>query len=222
MSLPLLVAGTDTGVGKTYVTCELVRSLRKEGVDAVGYKPVCCGDRNDAELLLEASGNAEPIEAINPVWYQAPVAPSVAAELESKPVPLQDIRSHAESMAERHEVLVMEGVGGWEVPMSGRDTFADMAEALGWPVVLVVANRLGALNHTLLTDLAIRDRGLPLVGVILNHLTEDHDIAMTTNRVVLEDLLTVPVSCLENGDELAGSALVSEILEAFQNGGFRG
>ena len=79
MSLPLLVTGTDTGVGKTFVTCELVRSLRKEGIDAVGYKPVCCGDRNDAELLLEASENEEPIEAINPVWYQAPVTPSVRA-----------------------------------------------------------------------------------------------------------------------------------------------
>ncbi len=222
MSLPLIVTGTDTGVGKTYLTCELVRSLRKEGVDAVGYKPVCCGDRNDAELLLEASENEEPIEAINPVWYQAPVTPSVAAELESKPVPLEDIRSHAESMAERHEVLVMEGVGGWEVPMNGRDTFADMAEALGWPVVMVVANRLGALNHTLLTEHAIRDRGLPLVGVILNHLTEDHDIAMTTNRVVLEELLAAPVSCLENGDGLADSALVQEVLEAFRNGGFGG
>ncbi|HBM76857.1 MAG TPA: dethiobiotin synthase [Verrucomicrobiales bacterium] len=222
MSLPLLVTGTDTGVGKTFVTCELVRSLRKEGIDAVGYKPVCCGDRNDAELLLEASENEEPIEAINPVWYQAPVTPSVAAELESKPVPLEDIRSHAESMAERHEVLVMEGVGGWEVPMNGRDTFADLAEALGWPVVMVVANRLGALNHTLLTEHAIRDRGLPLVGVILNHLTEDHDIAMTTNRVVLEDLLAAPVSCLENGDGLAGSALIQEVLEAVRNGGFRG
>lgn len=222
MSLPLLVTGTDTGVGKTFVTCELVRSLRKEGIDAVGYKPVCCGDRNDAELLLEASENEEPIEAINPVWYQAPVTPSVAAELESKPVPLEDIRSHAESMAERHEVLVMEGVGGWEVPMNGRDTFADLAEALGWPVVMVVANRLGALNHTLLTEHAIRDRGLPLVGVILNHLTEDHDIAMTTNRVVLEDLLAAPVSCLENGDGLADSGLIQEVLEAFRNGGFRG
>ena len=221
MSFPLLVTGTDTGVGKTYITCELVRSLREEGIDAVGYKPVCCGDREDAELLLEASDNAEPIEAINPVWYQAPVTPSVAAELESKPVPLEDIRSHAESMAERHEILVMEGVGGWEVPMSGSETFADMAEGLGWPVVLVVANRLGALNHTLLTENAIRDRGLHLAGVVINHLTEDHDIAMTTNRVVLEDLLSGPVSCLENGDGLAGGVIVQELLKAFRDGGFQ-
>ena len=221
MSFPLIVTGTDTGVGKTYVTSELVRSLRKEGIDAVGYKPVCCGDREDAELLLEASENAEPIEAINPVWYQAPVTPSVAAELESKPVALGDIRSHAESMAERHEILVMEGVGGWEVPMSGSETFADMAEGLGWPTVLVVANRLGALNHTLLTEHAIRDRGLHLAGVIINHLIEDHDIAMTTNRVVLEDLIASPVSCLENGDGLAGSVLLQELLQAFRNGGFQ-
>ena len=216
MSYPLLITGTDTGVGKTYITCELVRSLRKQGVDAVGYKPVCCGERKDAELLLEASENAEPIEAINPVWYQAPVTPSVAAELESKPVPLRDICSHAESMAEHHEVLVMEGVGGWEVPMNEREAFADMAQALGWPVVLVVANRLGALNHTLLTERAIRDRGLTLTGIVLNHLTEDHDIAMTTNRVVLDNLLTGPISCLENGEGLAESALVREVLQAFR------
>jgi dethiobiotin synthetase len=105
--------------------------------------------------------------------------------------------------------------------MSGSETFADMAEGLGWPTVLVVANRLGALNHTLLTENAIRDRGLHLAGVIINHLTEDHDIAMTTNRVVLEDLIAGPVSCLENGDGLAGSVLLQELLQAFRNGGFR-
>ena len=73
MANAFLVTGTDTGVGKTYVTCELVRALRKAGVDAVGYKSVCCGERSDAELLLAASDNVESIEAINPVWYQATV-----------------------------------------------------------------------------------------------------------------------------------------------------
>ena len=213
MANAFLVTGTDTGVGKTYVTCELVRVLRKAGVDAVGYKSVCCGERSDAELLLAASDNAESIEAINPVWYQAPVTPAVAAELESKPVSLGEIRAHAEFLAERHEVLLMEGVGGWEVPMTGKETFADLAQALGWPVILVVANRLGALNHALLTERAIRGRDLEITGVILNHLTEDHDIAMTTNRVILNEFLGVSISCLENGDGLDGSSLVEALLQ---------
>ncbi len=203
-----LVTGTDTGVGKTYVACQIVRALRKEGVDAVGYKSVCCGERSDAESLVSASEHAEPIEALNPVWYQAPVTPAVAAELENKPVSLEEIRSHAEALAERHEVLIMEGVGGWEVPMTRKETFADLAQVLGWPVVLVAANRLGALNHTLLTERAIRDRGLKLWGVILNHLAEDHDIAMTTNRRILEEFLAAPLYCLENGDDLQGNILV--------------
>ncbi len=213
-----LVTGTDTGVGKTYVTCQIVGALREAGIDAVGYKPVCCGERSDAELLVAASGHAEPIEVLNPVWYQAPVTPAVAAELESKLVSLDEIGAHAEVVAGRHEVLVMEGVGGWEVPMTRKETFADLAQALGWPVLLVAANRLGALNHTLLTERAIRDRGLELFGVVLNHLTEDHHVAMTTNRRILDEFLTVPVYCLENGDALAGNALVGDIQERRKGG----
>ena len=82
----LIVTGTDTEVGKTYFSCQLVRALRESGGDVVGYKPVCCGERTDAELLLAAADGVEPLEVVNPVWYQAPVAPGVAAELEGKPV----------------------------------------------------------------------------------------------------------------------------------------
>ncbi|MEE2734475.1 MAG: dethiobiotin synthase [Verrucomicrobiota bacterium] len=208
-----LVTGTDTGVGKTYVTCQLVRALRKAGVDAVGYKSVCCGERTDAELLVAASENAEPIEALNPIWYQAPVTPAVAAELEGKPVSLDEIQAHAEALSERHDVLLMEGVGGWEVPMTRTETFSDLAQALGWPVILVAANRLGALNHTLLTERAIQNRGLEILAVILNHLTEEHHVAMTTNRRILNEFLTVPVHCLENDDDFQGNVFVEEFLE---------
>lgn len=183
---PLIVTGTDTGVGKTFFSCLLVRSLRARGGDAVGYKPICCGERSDAELLVAAGDGAEPIEVVNPVWYQAPVAPAVAAELESKPVALAEIRRHAEGLAARHEVVVLEGVGGWEVPITPNETFADFAESLGWPVVLVAANRLGVLNHALLTERAIRQRGLPLAALVLNHLEAERDVAMVTNRSVLE------------------------------------
>lgn len=207
-----VITGTDTEVGKTYVTSQLVRELRRGGADAVGYKPVCCGERTDAELLVEASGGVEPIESVNPVWYQAPVAPAVAAELEGKPVRMEEIRGHAESMSVRHDDLLLEGVGGWEVPITREETFADLAEALGWPVILVAANRLGALNHTLLTARAIEERGLETVMILLNHLTEDHHIAMTTNRHILGEYLSVPVHCLEKDDDFNGHVLVEEIV----------
>ena len=189
----LIVTGTDTGVGKTYFACLLVKTLREAGIDAVGYKPVCCGERTDAELLLAASENAEPIEAVNPVCYQALVAPAVAAELESKPVALSEYCAHAEDLAARHEVIVMEGVGGWEVPLTKKETFADLAEALGWSVILVAANRLGMLNHSLLTEHAIRDRGLTLAALVMNHLVEERDVAMVTNRAILAERLQGPL-----------------------------
>ena len=189
----LLITGTDTGVGKTYFACQLVKALRKAGADAVGYKPVCCGARTDAELLVEASDGVEPIEAVNPIWYQAAVAPAVAAELESKPVALAEIQAHAEELAARHELLVMEGVGGWEVPMTEKENLADLAAALGWPVILVAANRLGMLNHTLLTERAIRERGLKLVALVMNHLEEERDVAMATNRAVLTERIEGPL-----------------------------
>ncbi len=185
----LIITGTDTGVGKTYFACLLVRVLREAGADVVGYKPVCCGERTDAELLVAAAGGVEPLEAVNPVWYQAAVAPAVAAELEGKPVTLKELRAHAEDLATRHEWFVMEGVGGWEVPMTSGETFADLAEALGWPVVVVAANRLGVLNHSLLTEGAIRQRGMALAALVLNHLAEDRDVAMVTNRAVLAERL---------------------------------
>ena len=190
----LLITGTDTGVGKTYFSALLIRHLRGAGRDAVGYKPVCCGERADAEELAAAGGGAEPLEVVNPLWFQAPVAPAVAAELEGRTVDLAALQSAAEMLAARHEVVVLEGVGGWEVPMTKEDTFADFASALGWPVVLVAENRLGMLNHTLLTEAAIRRRGLPVAALVLNHLEEERDVAMVTNRAVLAERLEVPLT----------------------------
>ena len=162
------------------------------GVDAVGYKPVSCGSREDAAELVEASGAVEPIDLVNPVHLNAAAAPMVAAELQKEKVDLRKLVSHAEALAARHEVVVVEGVGGWEVPMAPGETFADFAVMLGWPVVLVVANKLGAMNHTLLSAGAIRNRELPLAGLVLNHLEEERDVAMVTNKSVLVDWVKPP------------------------------
>ena len=192
----LFLTGTDTDVGKTYVATLLVRALRAEGVDAVGLKPLCCGGREDAEALHAANGGAIPLNDVNPVWLRPPAAPYTAAMIENRPTDLALIRETFARLRGAHESLIVEGVGGWLVPIT-RDYFvSDLAAEFALPIAVVVANRLGALNHTLLTVQAIRARGLKCAGLILNHTLpppEPPDIATTTNRAMLEDLLDVPV-----------------------------
>lgn len=194
LSLMLFITGTDTGVGKTYTTALLISALRDSGVDAIGMKPICCGDRDDAETLAAVSAHSEPVDAINPFWLRAPAAPCVAAKMEKRHLDTTAIVAAFKALAARHDAVLVEGAGGWLVPIRRNYSMADLAAELGLPVIIVAANRLGALNHTLLTVAAIRQSGLPCAGVILNTLTEaDHDVAATTNRAVLEEILPVPL-----------------------------
>ena len=189
----LFLTGTDTNVGKSYVAALLVRAWRAAGKDCVGLKPICCGGREDAELLSEAAGGAIPLNEINPVWLRTPAAPYTASLIENRPIDLDLIRECFTRARSAHESVIVEGAGGWFVPIA-RDYFvADLAAEFGLPVAIVVANRLGALNHALLTIAAVRARGLECAGLILNHPSADEDIATTTNRSVLEDLAGVPI-----------------------------
>ena len=192
----LFLTGIDTNVGKTYAAALLIRALRAAGHDGVGMKPICCGERADAEELHAASDRAIALNDVNPVWLRPPAAPYTAAMIENRPIDLALIRETFARLRGAYESLIVEGVGGWLVPIT-RDYFvADLAAEFALPIAVVVANRLGALNHTLLTVQAIRARGLKCAGLILNHAqppTEAPDIATTTNRAMLEDLLDVPV-----------------------------
>ncbi|MEM7144175.1 MAG: dethiobiotin synthase [Verrucomicrobiota bacterium] len=190
----IFITGTDTEVGKTYVTCLLLRALREAGHDAVGFKPISCGDRDDAVALADASGldpspESPDLDRINPVHYPTPVAPFAAAQLANHPVDLNHILAAHQTLATHHEIVLVEGVGGWEVPLSESQTLADLAQSLGLPVLLVVANRLGALNHTLLTAHAIKARGLTLTGLVLNHLEDTRDTASISNPQILRQTL---------------------------------
>lgn len=190
--MSLFIAGTDTGVGKTHITCLILETLRKRGVDAVGYKPVACGDREDAKALAAASGGLE-LNEVNPVWLSTAVAPYVAGLLENRTVGMQDLLDGFESMSREHEEVLVEGAGGWEVPLAPKKSMSDLAVRMGLPVLLVVGNRLGALNHALLSLKAIRDAGLKCVGIVLNQLDDELNTAMITNKGVLEDLSGVPL-----------------------------
>ena len=186
------ITGTDTNAGKTYAICLMLEELRRQGIDAVGYKPVSCGDRDDATRIAAASGGL-PIEEINPLHLNTPIAPLVAGMLENHPVDPQILIDGYHQLAAKHTQVFVEGAGGWEVPIAPNFRVSDLAKALNIPVILVVANRLGALNHTLLSVDAIRAKGLQCAGIILNQLDDELDTAMITNKGLIEELTGLPL-----------------------------
>lgn len=181
------VTGTDTDCGKTFIVAGLVRALRAAGADAVAAKPFCCGPRDEVATLDAANDGVEPLDAINPVWLKSPAAPR-ACELLGEAVPdLADAVAAVRGLSSRHACVLCEGAGGWLVPAKRGLTLADLAVALGWPVIVVVPNKLGSLNHALLTLESVRARGLDVAGLVLNNAVPGKDAATRTNRSVLEE-----------------------------------
>jgi dethiobiotin synthetase len=208
----LFLTGTDTNVGKTYTAALLIRALRRAGLDTVGLKPICCGGREDAEALHEAAAGTLAINDVNPVWLRTPAAPYTAAMIESRAIDLALIRDTFARVRAAHRSVIVEGVGGWLVPIERDYSVRDLAVEMALPVAVVVANRLGALNHTLLTIQSIRAAGLQCAGLILNQAREpagDDTIAAQTNRAILEELSGVPILfSIEHGQrELENLAL---------------
>ena len=181
----LFLTGTDTGVGKTFVTALLTRALRQTGLGIIALKPFCSGERSDVEMLRAASGNTLSLDETNPICLQAPAAPLVAAELENRTLSLDPLIDWFRKLSSQYSSLLVEGAGGWLVPITETQTLADFAVRLGLPVIPIVANRLGCINHALLTIESIRARSLPCPGIILNHLTPAADIAQRTNAQML-------------------------------------
>ncbi len=190
--MSFFITGTDTGVGKTYVTRLIIEALRRDGLDAVGYKPVACGDRGDAVILSAASGGID-LDEINPVFLNTAVAPYVAGMLENRTLDPAALIAGFHRLAAKHAAVLVEGAGGWEVPLAANYRVSDLAADLKLPVILVAANRLGALNHIILTVNAIRAKGLVCAGIVLNQLEDEMDTAMITNKSVVEDLTGVPL-----------------------------
>lgn len=189
----LIVTGTDTEVGKTYVSCLIIKALRDAGINAVGFKPIACGDRQDVRLLREAGPDGLSLEELNPIYLRNTTCPYIAARLENCQVDEDRVLRAYEALAAKYECVVIEGIGGWEVPIAAGRNFSDLAADMRLPVLLVIGNKLGALNHALLTLNAIKAHGLECLGVIFNNIKEEWDTACVTNRGVLEDLTDVPV-----------------------------
>ncbi|KVD32912.1 dethiobiotin synthetase [Burkholderia ubonensis] len=175
--LSLFVTGTDTEIGKTFVSAALLHGFARLGLRAAAMKPVAAGAyeqdgvwRNEDADQLDAAANVVlPPELRTPFLLKAPAAPHLAAAQEGVTLDLDTIVAcHREALT-RADVVVVEGAGGFRVPLTGTRDMADLAVALGVPVVLVVGVRLGCISHALLTADAIRQRGLTLAGWVANH-----------------------------------------------------
>jgi dethiobiotin synthetase len=186
MANGVFVTGTDTEIGKTLFAKALVWRWRQDGRRIAVMKPVASGCRTtdtglrnaDAESLLALSNVDAPYETVNPYAFAPAVAPHLAAARAGVRIECSRIRACFDELAAASDCVVVEGVGGWQVPMGPDHTVADVALSLGLPVVLVVGIRLGCLNHALLTAAAISDAGAELAGWAANHIEAKTDLAM--------------------------------------------
>lgn len=167
------VTGTDTGVGKTRVAVALIHALRARGLRVAAMKPVSAGARpgqpNEDVAALRAASNVKAgLSDLNPYAFGMPVAPHIAAAAAGAVIDIERIEQARARLAAVSDVMVVEGAGGWRVPLSPHSDLADLAARLGLPVLLVVGLRLGCLNHAILTADAIRARGVPWAGWVAN------------------------------------------------------
>lgn len=193
------ITGTDTGVGKTYFTAFWTRSLRQAGIPALPLKPVSTGDRSDAKTLYEASEGNLPVEEINPIHYDQPLAPLAASLISRQTFPKERLRRHLAQLPSRYPgPFLVEGVGGWRVPLDKDYGVREWAQELSLPVVVVARAGLGTLNHVLLTIDSIRQTRLPVLGIVINLHPFLNDEATRTNPPLVQELTGLPVFILRD------------------------
>ncbi|MCP4170719.1 MAG: dethiobiotin synthase [Fuerstiella sp.] len=227
----LFVTGTDTSVGKSWVASLILRQLRRDKLRTGAYKPVCSGVEfkadgtrvwPDVEALANAIDWTGEIEAVCPQRFAAPVVPNVAAGLEGRKVSDSLLRTGLRRWENIADYVVIEGAGGLLCPLSDRTSVADLAAALQTPLVIVAANRLGVINHTLLSVEVARSRGLKTAAVVLNCCNAPGDVidpSLKTNQNQLQHWLPeVPIfECRHAAQQLIHQSTVDtvELLKLF-------
>ena len=224
MSRGIFVTGTDTGVGKTVACCALLHAIRRKGIAAFPFKPIAAGAtaqggawaNEDTLALLAAAGLDEnAAERVTPLLLREPMAPSIAAEREERVIDLEALREAFDAIDAPFKLV--EGVGGFMVPLGGDVDTVDLCRLLDLPVVMVVGMRLGCLNHALLTAAAIDSAGLKLAGWIANHLdpamvAQDENVELLRARFVAPLLGRLPHRVPPLPQELAAFLDVEAIL----------
>lgn len=217
MNPAYFLTGTDTEIGKTFITCALLQHAAQRGLRAAGVKPVAAGTdadgrNDDVENIRAASTVALADDILNPYCFSAAIAPHIAASEEGRRIEFATIQRACRQAMQQADLVIVEGVGGFRVPLGGDGDSADLAVALALPVILVVGMRLGCINHALLTAEAIAARGLTLAGWVANRI----DPAMARfdeNLATLQTLLPAPLLGVVPHNPAGGSAGAAAFLQ---------
>lgn len=189
------IVGTDTGVGKTFIASRIVQQFANQGYKTVGMKPIASGCEKNAQgewvnedvtALTNASNVQAPLNIINPYRFQPAIAPHIAASQAGVNIEIAKISQCFSTLQQQADIVIVEGAGGFLVPINPQETLADLAVALKLPIILVVGMRLGCINHALLTVEAIKQRGLHLASLVANQI----DPQMPVFQENLESLKT--------------------------------
>lgn len=195
------ITATDTDAGKTFVACALLKAAKAAGLTTVAIKPIAAGAastaqglRNtDALMLQEASTIQLPYEQVNPICFAQAIAPHLAAKMNDKRVKVERLAGFCQGvLLKRADITIIEGAGGWRVPLNEREFLSDLVKQLNVPVIMVVAMRLGCLNHAMLTAEAVVRDGLQLAGWVANRI-DPHMQCYEENRDTLRSLLPAPL-----------------------------
>lgn len=198
----IFITGTDTGVGKTYVGAGLAAAFREKGIDVGVMKPAETGCvlrkgvlvPRDAVKLIKAGGVDDPLDLVNPYRFRDPLAPAIAAAREGKRIDVRRIVSAFRTLARKHAYMIVEGAGGIMAPLAADRLYLDLAGVLNLPVLVVARPGLGTINHTLLTVMALRSRGLRIAGTVINHHTKKNPgLAERTGPPSIGRLSGVPI-----------------------------
>jgi len=204
MKQRLFITGTDTGIGKTTAACTLLQYFNSQGLSTAALKPIQSGNDHpcDAERLQQGASLKFPLEQINPFHFVEPIAPHLAAD---KALTVEALLKASQAILQSDaEVIVIEGAGGWLVPLNETQTFADLAKAYDAEIVLVVGIRLGCLNHALLSYQSILQSGLKCYGWVANCIDPNmlylkENIETLQKRIKAPLLTTIPYNCQSIG-----------------------
>lgn len=201
MSTAFFVTGTDTEIGKTHVSCLLLKQCAAQGLKVIGMKPIAAGCdlvdgewiNDDVQRLVAASNVQAPMDLINPYRFKEPIAPHLAAEKVGITIEIDVIVKAFKQLQTMADIVIVEGAGGFLVPLNNDESMADLATTLSIPTILVVGMRLGCINHSLLTAEAIKARSLTLHGWVANHIDPAMDAQQENIQTITQQLGVEPI-----------------------------
>jgi len=212
----VFVTGTDTDVGKTRISVALIELLQQQGLTVAGMKPIASGcemtidglRNDDAVKLIQQAKCDLPYKLVNPYAFEPAIAPHIAAEQVGIDIDLTQIKTNFQQIQKNVDAVVVEGAGGWLVPINKRQTIADIAKTLQLPIILVIDIRLGCINHALLTVEAIKQSGLILQGWVANQ--RENNLQADTIIATLQQRISEP--CMGKVPKLMPQQSASEFI----------